>query len=183
MVRSLMLRSALALVFFWAAGAMAQVDTRSAEIRIKAAFLYRFGDFVEWPQGAFARPDGAFVIGVLGAEDIAAELERVVADRKIQGRPVMVKRLRRGEPVAGMHMLFLGESESARSGEVLAAARGHPVLTVTEGANGLRSGSVINFVAVDEKVRFDVALAAAERSQLKISSRLLGVARKVVASS
>src|SRR5712692_8428740 len=103
-------------------------------------------------------------------------------DRRVQGRPVAVRRLRRGESLAGLHMLFVGRSETGRLGEVLAAARGHAVLTVTESEDAIASGSMINFVAVDDKVRFDVALPPAERGQLKISSRLLAVARKVVSS-
>ena len=177
------MRATLAMLLFWTACAWAQSDLRSAEVRIKAAFLYRFGEFVQWPPAAFAGPDSPFVIGVLGADEVGAELEQVVADRKIQGRSVTVRRLRRGESTAGLHVLFVGQAESARLQDILSATRGQAVLTVTEGDNGLAAGSMINFVAAEEKVRFDVALPAAERGQLKISSRLLGVARKVVTSS
>jgi hypothetical protein len=166
-----------------AAAAFAQPDSRSAEVQIKAAFLYKFGDFVQWPAGAFARPEAPLTIGVMGAEDVAAALEQVVADRKVQGRPVAVRRVRRGESLAGLHVLFVGRAESARLGGLLAAANDPAVLTVTESDDALPAGSMINFVAVDDKVRFDVALPAAEQGQLKISSRLLSVARKVVPAS
>jgi uncharacterized protein DUF4154 len=156
---------------------------RSAEIQIKAAFLYKFGDFVQWPPAALARADAPFAIGVMGAEELAAALEQVVANRSVQGRPVSVRRLRRGDSLAGLHMLFVGEAESARLGDILPAAKGHALLTVTESENALASGSMINFVGEDRKVRFDVALPAAERVQLRISSRLLAVARKVVPAS
>jgi YfiR/HmsC-like len=177
------LRLALAALALWTSCAWAQGDVRAAEVRIKAAFLYRFGDFVQWPQTAFARPDSAFVIGVLGADEIAAELEQIVADRRIQGRPVTVRKLRRGDSAAGLHMLFVGEAETKHLPELIAAIRGRAVLTVTEADEGLAAGSMINFVAADDKVRFDVALPPAERDQLKISSRLLSVARRVVTSS
>jgi hypothetical protein len=176
------LRLLLAGTLLWTAAGMAQTDSRAAEVRIKAAFLYKFGDFVQWPPAAFTRPDASFTIGVMGAEDLAVALEQVVVDRRVQGRPVAVRRLRRGESLAGLHMLFVGQSETGRLSEVLAAARGHAVLTVTESEDAIASGSMINFVAVDDKVRFDVALPPAERGQLKISSRLLAVARKVVSS-
>jgi hypothetical protein len=147
-----------------------------------AAFLYMFGVFVLWPPAAFSRADAPFAIGVLGADDVAAALEQVVADRTVHGRPVVVRRLRRGDPLAGLHVLFIGQAESARLGETLAAARGQALLTVTESDNAISHGSVINFVAEDQKVRFDIALPSAERGQLKISSRLLAVARRVISS-
>jgi hypothetical protein len=162
------------------AAAGAQTDNRAAEVQIKAAFLYKFGEFVQWPPASFARADAPFAIGVMGADDVAAALEQVVADRTVQGRPVVVRRVRRGEALGGLHVLFIGQADGARLAETLAAARGQPLLTVTESDNAIAHGSVINFVAEDQKVRFDIALPSAERGQLKISSRLLAVARKVV---
>jgi len=157
----------------------ALAQDRAAEVQIKAAFLYKFGEFVQWPPAALAR-DAPFAIGVMGADDVAAALEQVVAARTVQGRPVVVRRLRRGEPLTGLHVLFIGREDSARLAETLAAAKGQPLLTVTESDNAIAHGSVINFVAEDQKVRFDIALPPAERGQLKISSRLLAVARKVI---
>jgi hypothetical protein len=176
---ALSVRLLLLLALGCALPALAQSDSRPAELQIKAAFLYKFGDFVQWPPAAFARPEAPFAIGVLGADELAAALEQVVAGRTVQGRPVAVRRVKRGDPLAGLHMLFIGQAESARLAETLDAARGHAVLTVTESENALASGSVINFVAEEQRVRFDVALPSAERGQLKISSRLLAVARRV----
>jgi hypothetical protein len=177
----LSLRAWAAAALLAAAGTVpAQADR---EVQIKAAFLYKFGDFVEWPENAFAGSDDVFVIGVIGADAVAAELERVVAGRTIQERKVVVRRLKRGEVPGQLHVLFVGEAEGARLGEVLAAVKGQPLLVVTESENALQQGSVINFVPVGDKLRFDVALPPAERARLKISSRLLAVARKVVPSS
>jgi len=170
-------------IFFLALVALslpAFAQDRVAEVQIKAAFLYKFGEFVQWPPAALAKPDAPFAIGVMGADDVAAALEQVVAERTVQGRPVVVRRLRRGESLTGLHMLFIGREDSARLGDILAAAKGQPLLTVTESDNAISQGSVINFVAEDQKVRFDIALPPAERGQLKISSRLLAVARKVI---
>ena len=80
-------------------------------------------------------------------------------------------------------MLFIGRSDSGRLAEILAAAQGRALLTVTESEEGLELGSMINFVVVEDKVRFDVAPPPAESGNLKISARLLGVARKVVSKS
>lgn len=173
----------LALAALLAAWPVAAQTDRAAEIQIKAAFLYKFGGFVEWPAGAFARPDAAFVIGVIGADALAAELEQVIAGRTVQGRAVGVRKLRRGESLSGLHVLFVGQQEASRLAEILAGAKGQPLLVVTEFDNALSQGSMINFVAVEDKVRFDVALPPAERGHLRISARLLAVARKVVSSS
>jgi len=169
----------------WAAAALlagaglafAQADR---EVQVKAAFLYKFGDFVEWPANAFSGPDSTFFIGVAGDDALAAELERVTAGRTIQERKVVVRRLQRGEAPGQLHLLFVSQAEGGRLADILAALKGRPLLVVTESENALEQGSVINFVAVGDKLRFDVALPQAERARLKISARLLAVARKVV---
>jgi len=158
----------------------AQADAQADEYRVKAAFLYKFGGYIEWPSGSFARADSPVTIGVMGADALAEELAQIVAGRNVNGRPVLVRRLRPGDPIAGLHMLFIGRSDSGRLAEILAAARGRALLTVTESEDALELGSMINFVVVEDKVRFDVAPPPSESGNLKISARLLGVARKVV---
>jgi hypothetical protein len=180
MVVALSLRCCAVLALLLSLPALAQTEGRAAEIQIKAAFLYKFGAFVEWPPKAFVEPDAPFIIGVLGADVLAGELEQLVSGRTVHGRRVAVRRLRRSDSLAGLHVLFVGRAETERLGEILEAASGQPVLTVTDSEEGLARGSMINFVTVDDKVRFDIALPQAERGHLKISSRLLAVARKVI---
>ena len=160
----------------------APASTQAPEYRVKAAFVYKFGDYVEWPSEAFATPGSPLVIGVVGADSLADELARIASGRTVGGRPVVVKKLSYGEPLSGLHVIFLGQSTSKQLTAALGASKGHAALTVTESADGLRLGSMINFVVESDKVRFDVALPSAEASRLKISSRLLAVARNVVAS-
>lgn len=157
---------------------LAQSDLQVAEYRVKAAFLYKFASYVEWPAQVFDRPDSPFVLAVAGADTLAEELSQVVVGRSIAGRPVLVRKLRKGDPVDGVQILFVGEG--GRPAEILASAKGKPVLTVTESADAFALGSIINFVIVDDKVRFDVALRAAESCNLRVSARLLAVARKVI---
>jgi hypothetical protein len=157
-----------------------QTDTQSAEYQIKAAFLYRFGNYIEWPAEAFTGADGALVIGVLGADFVAGELARIVEGHAVSGRPIAVRKLRHGDSLAGLHVLFIGRSEDARLADLLAATKGRAVLTVTESDAMSTPGSVINFVVIDDKVRFDITLEPADQGNLKISSRLLAVARKVI---
>jgi hypothetical protein len=163
--------------------AAARMAPQATEYRVKAAFVYKFGDYVEWPSDAFAAPSSPLVIGVVGADVLADELERIAVGRTIGGRQVVVRKLEYGAPLSGMHVIFVGQSDSRKLAAELDASKGQPALTVTESADGLRLGSMINFVVVSDKVRFDVALPSAEASRLKISSRLLAVARNVVASS
>jgi hypothetical protein len=157
-----------------------QTDLQIAEYRVKAAFLYKFASYVEWPAQVFDRPSSPFVIGVSGADMLGEELGQVVVGHSIGGRPVLIRKLRRGDPIDGYHILFVGGTDGGRPAEVLASAKGKPVLTVTESADTFALGSIINFVIVDDKVRFDVALREAELCNLRVSARLLSVARKVV---
>lgn len=179
------MRAPLALLFaallLWAAAAGAQTASPGSETEVKAAFLYKFGDFVQWPPEAFSGATGPFVVGIVGADAIAGALERLVAQRSVQGHPVTVRRLRRGDSLAGVHVLF-ARAEPAELRALLASAGGQPILAVTDSEGGLGAGSAINFVVEDERVRFDIALPAAERARLKISSRLLSVARRVIVS-
>jgi hypothetical protein len=163
-----------------AAECRAQAGLQAAEYRVKAAFLYKFCGFVEWPPRVFGRPDSRFTIAVVGADALADELERVVAERTVNGRPVTVRKLKRGESIANVQMLFVGRSEAGRLAEILTPARARATLIVTESENALALGSMINFVVVEDKVRFDVAVPPAEEGDLRISARLLAVARKVV---
>jgi hypothetical protein len=155
---------------------------QATEAGIKAAFLYKFPGYIEWPANAFAAPDAPFVIGVVGSEEVAAELERLVPGRSINNRPVVVRRLREGESPKGAHLVFVGRGEpNVRA--VVRAAQQNGALVVTETERGLESGSSINFVLVDDRVGFEVSLDAAERSGHRISSRMLAVARRVVGRS
>lgn len=180
----LALAAALALVLLSAMSfaAAAPGEVRASADGVRAAFLYKFGSYVEWPAEAFAAGD-TFVIGVVEAEALAAELTRVVAGRSIGGRPVAVRRLRAGDALDGLAMVYIGEVERAELAGLLAALQGRPTLAVTENEDALALGTMINFVLVDGKLRFDVALAPARAGSLRISSRLLGVARTVKEAS
>ena len=165
------------------AGLVAACRAQSAEAleyRIKAAFVCKFASYVEWPAQVFARPDSPIVIGVVASDAVADELTRTAAGLSADGRPLVVRRLHRGDPVTGAHLLYIARSEEGRLAETLAAARGQPVLVVTESNQAAALGSMINFVVVDDKVRFDISLQAADLSRLRISARLLGVARTLI---
>jgi hypothetical protein len=152
----------------------------ATEASVKAAFLYKFAGYIEWPESLFSAPDAPFVMGVLGSDEIAADLGRIVAGRAIGGHPVVVRRLKDAEASKGVHLLFVGKAEAARLAAILRAAQQQSVLAVTENERGLEWGSAINFVVAEERVGFEVSLDAAEKSGHRISSRMLQVARRVV---
>jgi hypothetical protein len=168
------------------APAYAQGGTSQAlERRVKAAFLYKFLGYADFPAAAFADSASPVTIGVVGSDEMAAELAQVVAGRQVRGRTIVVRTLREGEP-GQVHLLFVAGNDNARSARILraalatSAATSSALLPVTECELGLQYGSVINFRIIEERVRFDVSLDSAERNNVKLSSRLLTVANRVV---
>lgn len=151
-------------------GGSAPVTERS----VKAAFLYKFLGYMEFP----ADPGPSLVVGVLGADDVAAELAQITSGRNVGSRNITVRKLAEGEPLAGLTLLFVGADTSLPAASLRAAEKNGTV-TVTEQDDGLQIGSVINFRLVDERVRFEVSLPAAERCNVRLSSRLLSVAYHV----
>ncbi|WP_374584610.1 YfiR family protein [Pseudoduganella sp.] len=162
----------------WPLLAHAQAGS-SLERQVKAAYLYKFAGFVEWPEGSFPRPDSAVVIGVAGADALADQLEQTVAGHTANGRPLQVRRLRRGDSLGGVHMLFVSGQDKSLAHDLLSASRGQPVLTVTDADDTFGLGSMINFLIADERLRFEVSLKPALAARLKISARMLSAAYRV----
>lgn len=171
-------RSLLAALLTAPALGLAEDDEGIADYQVKAAFVCKFGNYVEWPTQALGAAGEPFRIGVLASSAVAEEFQRTAAATVVAGHPVEVKRLARGEAPDGVHVLFVSHAMAANAGDALAAVQGRPVLTVTELDPGGATG-MINFVLVDDKVRFDILLPPAAQSGLRISVRLLGVARRV----
>ena len=173
-----------ALIFALASAAplceAAEESALAVQQRVKAAFLYKFAAYVEWPPSAFPQPETPIVIGVAGADAIAQELEQVAVGRTVAGRPVNVRRLARGDSAGDCcQILFIGAGERVRTAELLVGVQGRPVLTVTEVSAQHPKGSIINFLATEDRIRFDISREAAERNGLQLRSQLLSVARQV----
>jgi hypothetical protein len=157
--------------------AFSQSGATTPERQVKAAFLYRFIDYVRWPESAFPKPDSQIVIGVLADSAMVEEVQSITAGRSVRGHPLAVKAVKEGD-YAGLHVLFVGEGVNPRLRRIIRAVEG-PVLVVTEAEDGLAQGSVINFVIADRRVRFEVALMPAAARSLNIASGLLSVAINV----
>jgi hypothetical protein len=154
-------------------------DETDLERTVKAAFLYKFLNYAEWPASAFADARSPFVIDVYGADAIADALTLLATGRPVAGRAVEVRKLRRGQTLAGAHVLFVGSAASRELPSLARAMQHDPLLIVSEEDGALRLGSCINLLVVNGRVRFDVSLDAAEKAGVKLSSRLLAVARSV----
>lgn len=159
-------------------GSRLEAMSHVTEGEVKAAHVYKFKKYVEWPTEVL--PEGApIVVGIVGAEDVATALDRLVIQRETTRRQVEVVRLQRGDSLAGIHILYVGNDRALELADWLARAEGKPILCVTDTDNSMPPGSMINFVKDNERTRFDISLTAAERSQIKLSAALLTVARQV----
>ncbi|MBV9620909.1 MAG: YfiR family protein [Gammaproteobacteria bacterium] len=145
-----------------------------SEDAVKAAYLYRFAAYVQWPQGNAAN----FTVAVAGADGVAEQLEKLLNGRQIQGRPARVVRVHRAQELQDAQILYVAPPSPARR-TLLEAASGQPILAVTDEEGGLAAGAVINFLPVGRNVRFEVSLPAAERQRLKLNAGLLSVAARV----
>ena len=159
--------------------ALAQQDLYDAN-QVKAAFLYHFGTYVQWPAGAPA--DDAITIAVLGDDEVAAQLAQFLPGRRIQERPVEVRTLARIDELGDAEVLFHGREQNPRLTQVIAAVAGRPTLVVTDDDNGLDRGAMVNFQLVDSRVRFEISVPRAEEAGLTLSSRLLSAALRVETS-
>jgi YfiR/HmsC-like len=161
-----------------AAGALAQASAN--EYEVKAAFLLNFARLVEWPPSARPGPGEPMVFGVLGAADVASSVSHVLQGASVGDHPVVVKALSDASQVAGCHIVFIAGDEPGDADQaVLAAARGHAALSVGEHDGFAVRGGVINFYSEDKKLRFEINPQAADAAGLRISSRLLRLARLV----
>jgi hypothetical protein len=146
------------------------------ENRIKAAFLYNFGKFVDWP-GAAADPSQPLVIAVFGADPFGPILDETVRSRLVQGRRMIVRRPTRVEDLLPCQILFVGSSEKNRVAGILQAVEGAGVLVVGEMDGFLRLGGMIAFSVEKGRVGFEINEDAARRAGLKIDSKLLLLAK------
>ena len=168
------------LAFFSAGESSGHSPLVSIEYKVKAAYLLNFTRYVEWPQEAFFGPDEPLVIGVLGMSAFVETLEKTIKGRKSHGRNLEIRRLKNPDDVKGLHVLFISRSQQKYLKRLLTKLQGKPVLTVGESKNFLEQGGGINLVLVEETVRFEVNLAVTERSGLKVSSRMLNLAKSVI---
>ena len=171
-----MLRAAVAIAFVAVGRPIDLRAQRSLEYQVKAAFLYNFVQFIEWP--AAALPAGEpFRLCLAGANPFAGVLERTIAGEEAAGRPIAIEVLAAGASPSRCQVLFVPRSQASRTAALLRATGAAAVLTVGESPRFLAAGGLINFVVEGGHVRFDINADAAAARELRISSKLLRVAR------
>ena len=150
------------------------------EYAIKAAYLYNFGNYVEWPVEAFPTNDTPLVIGVLGRDPFGEILNEIARTKKVGGRPIVAKRFASLAAYTPCHILFVPSStDPEEQAAAIRQAHGSPVLLVGENPGFAEQGGTVDFFIEENKVRFEINADVAKRQQLKISSKLLGLARIV----
>jgi hypothetical protein len=152
----------------------------SREYRIKAAYLYQFGRYVDWPAKAFSNSKAPFVIGVLEQDPLIPDLEQIARIKKIQDRPIKIRRFSSASGIRPCNILYLSASLSAEAqAEVIRKVGRQGVLLVGDSIEFLDRGGTMQFVVEDNKIRVVISRKAAERAGLTISAKLLQVARVV----
>ena len=150
-------------------------DHQPSEYQIKAAFLYNFAKFVEWPPDVSPETSSPIIIGVLGNNDFGDALEQTLHNKTINNRPVLLKVFRTVAEVTNCHVLFISTSEKSHLAKTLAALPATNLLTVGEMDEFISTGGMINFVIEDNKIHFEINNDAAVKAGLKISSKLLSL--------
>jgi hypothetical protein len=172
-------------------------SAQSREYQIKAAFLYNFIKFVDWPEEKFPDSNEPIIIGIIG-NDLFGDAFEPIKDKKAKGSSVIIKRFKsfeelkkstekdkpesdqKIEVLTKCHLLFICSSEQKNLKEIINTVRDHSVLTVGETEGFLEAGGIINCFVEEKKIRFEINITAAERAKLEIRSNLLRLAKRIV---
>lgn len=149
----------------------------SREYQLKAAFLYNFAQFVEWPADIFPDAKSPIVIGVAGDDPFDGALDRAIAGKTVGGRPLAVRHISRAEETKGCHLLYVPAEGEQDLAALIRRIGVSPVLTVGETDRFMAHGGIVRFYLEDNKLRFEINVDAAQRSHLRVSAKLLRLAR------
>ena len=155
-------------------------NSTAEEYSVKAAFLFHFAQFVEWPPETFKEAGTPLVYCTIGEDPFHGSLDAALNGKTIGARSLHVRHLKQPSELQGCHVVFLGEKEKRLFSTVLELLKGSPVLIVGESEHFVQDGGTIGFSLEENKIRFEVNLEAAEKARLRISSRLLALAKTVV---
>lgn len=166
----------LLLVLLPGLGGRLQAQSVEREQALKAACVFNFCQFITWPADAFDAPSSPIIIGVYGGDSFGEVLEAMVRGEVVRGRPIQVVRCRRAEESLNCHMLFVGDSETARSGVLLRYTQNRQIVTVGENDDFIDNGGMIALAAVQNRVRLRINLPAVRAGGVSVSSKLLRLA-------
>jgi hypothetical protein len=162
------------------AGVVWGQSNANSEYQVKAAFLFHFAQFVEWPPEAFQEADSPFTYCTIGEDPFRGALDTSLNGKTLGARSLRVRHIKQAEEIAGCQVLFIGAEEKKSLQAELANADGSATLTVGEAEHFAQDGGMIGFCLEDNKIRFEINLRAAEHAKLRISARLLALAKAVI---
>jgi uncharacterized protein DUF4154 len=154
-----------------------KVQAQSSEYQVKAAFLYNFAKFVEWPSDAFGGGNAQLVIGVVGDDPFGGALDQAINGKTVNGRALAVRRLKWGQDLRSCHVLFISASERKHLTQIIQSVKGASVLTVGDMGQFNQEGGIINFILAARQVRFEINSRGANQARLRISSKLMALAK------
>lgn len=167
-----------AVTLAWACPRAALAEPTEAEV--KAALIFNLPHFVEWPATSYDSPTTPFLVAILGQDDVSAALEPMLLRKSIEGHPLIVRRVHTADEARKCQMLYVARSEKKHVDAILLTLHGASTLTVSDLDQFADRGGHINVVLEDQRVRMIVNRTSAEDSHLKISARLLALARIVI---
>jgi hypothetical protein len=172
--------SALSFISPLRAESNAYAESMAQEYQLKAAFLYNFAKFVEWPAQLDQEVGGYFVIGIYGGDPFGEDIDQLLMNKTVNEKKITVRRFRSVEDITPCHILFINSSEVRKLGDIMGQLSGKSVLTVSEASVFTANGGMINFIMEDNKVRFVINKQATDKVGLRISSQLLKLAKSVI---
>jgi hypothetical protein len=147
-----------------------------SEYQVKAAFMFNFAKFVEWPPEAFAETNSPIVLGILGKNVFGSDLEKTIRDRKVNNHPFQFTNFNSTAEATNCHILFISPSEKDNFTKIISTLHNARVLTVSETEGFIKTGGMINFTFEGNNIRFEISDEAAKKAGLKVSSKLLSLA-------
>ncbi len=162
---------------------VAHANAHNLEYRVKAAFLFNFTKFVDWPPNAFTSASAPLEICVLGIDPFGSLLDEAVLGKSINEHPLRIRRVGVSSDIESCRVLYVSDSERANFREMSIRLSKHPILTVADFDGFTNEGGMIRFMILDGKVRFEVNRSNAEQARLTLSSKLLSVAHTVISSA
>jgi hypothetical protein len=150
------------------------------EYEVKAAFLYHFAQFVEWPEETFKDANSLLTYCTIGDDPFRGSLDASLNGRTLGARSFRALHFKQPQDIQGCQVLFVGAEQKKFLPAILASVKGKSVLTVGESERFVQDGGMIGFVLEENKIRFEINLEAAQKAKLKISSRLLALAKSVI---
>ena len=149
------------------------------EYQVKAAFLFNFTQFVEWPVNALPETKTHLVIGILGGNPFGTYLEEIVSGEQANGHPLVVQEYKIAEEIKTCHILFINLTEKNKLEQAITSLKGRSILTVSDGNNFIKQGGMVRFITKNNKIQIQINPEAAKEADLIISSKLLRLAEIV----